>query len=267
MSKYDDDKNKPSLDWVDTDLLQVDNSYQRSIEGVRSQIIIDNIIKNFSWSEFSPITVAKTDTGFYNVIDGQHRFVAASKLKIEKLPCWIIKKTTVADEADTFIGINKNRVQVNNFSMFKARLAKGEEDAVSIQDFCDKNHIAIPASGYVSKPNQTLSLNVIAMNIKKHNEAYLAEAFKLIREALPTLIGQLRADILKTIIKIKIEYGAKIKNEEIIAALKAFGDTSLISIKAAQLKSLDSSIRKLDEAHFKVFCSKIADLRKAAKYE
>ena len=267
MSKYDDDKNKPTLDWVDTNFLQIDNSYQRSIEGKRSQIIIENIIKNFEWSEFSPLKVAKTDTGFYNVIDGQHRFVAASKLKIDKLPCWIIKNTTTSSEADTFIGINKNRVQVNNFSMFKASLAKGDKDAVDIQEFCDKNHIVIPASGYVSKPNQTLSLSVIAMNIKKHNEGYLAEAFKLIREALPTSVGQLRADILKTIIKIKIEYGAKVNNEEIIAALKAFEDTSLISIKAAQLKSLDSSIKKLDEAHFRVFCSKIKELRKAAKYE
>lgn len=267
MSKYDNDKNKPTLDWVNIEYLQIDDSYQRSVEGKRSQIIIDNIIKNFEWSEFSPLTVAKTDTGFYNIIDGQHRFIAASKLKIEKLPCWIIKNTTVADEADTFIGINKNRVQVNNFSMFKASLAKGDENAVAIQEFCDKNNIVIPASGYASKPYHTLSLSVISTNLKKHNDAYLAEAFKLIREALPTSIGQLRADILKTIIKIKIEYGSKVKNDEIIAALKAFGDTNLISIKAAQLKSLDSSVRKLDEAHYKVFCSKISQLRKGQRYE
>ena len=145
-------------------------------------------------------------------------------------------------------------------------MAKGDATALKIEEFCIKNGITIPASGYVSKPNQTLALGTIGKQLNKHNEAYLSEAIKLIREALPTQLGQMRPDILDTIIKLKIEFGAKVKDSEIVAALKNFGDNNLITIKAQQLKSLDSTIKRLSDAHFKVFCSKIKELRKGARY-
>jgi hypothetical protein len=262
MSKYDDDKNKPVLDWVDTDLLLVDNSYQRSVEGKRSQSTIKLIIDNFDWNEFAPLVVAKTPEG-YNVIDGQHRFIAASKLKIEKLPCWIIQKSDVNTQADTFVGINKNRVAVNSYALYKAKLAKNDELAKKVEDFCFNNDIKIPASGYVSKPNHTLALQTISKHIMKHNEAYLSEAIKLIKEALPTAIGQIKPDILDTIIKIKQTY--KVKNEEIIAVIRNFGDNKMISAKARQLKSLDNTVKTLADAHFRVFCAKIKEIRRSVK--
>ena len=263
MSKYDEDKNKPVLDWVKTDLLQIDNSYQRSVDGKRSQMIIDKIKNSFDWNEFSPLTVAKTLEGFYNIIDGQHRFIAASKLKISKLPCWIIHSTNTSEQADTFLGINKNRIAVNNFSIHKAKLAKNDELAVRVEEFCYNNDIKIPASGYVSKPNHTLALGEIAEQLKKHNDIYLSEAIKLIKEAFPTAIGQLRPDILSTIVKVKQQF--KVKNEEIVSAMKNFGDNSMISAKARQLKSLDNTVKNLKEAHFKVFCAKIKEIRRSNK--
>ena len=262
MSIYDNDENKPILNWVDTNLLQVDNTYQRSTEGKRSQNIIKLIINNFDWNEFAPLVVAKTPEG-YNVIDGQHRFIAASKLKIEKLPCWIIKNTDVNAQADSFVGINKNRVTVNNYALYKAKLAKNDELAKKVEEFCFSNNIKIPESGYVSKPNHTLALATITKHIQKNNEAYLSEAIKLIKEAFPSAIGQIKPDILDTIIKVKQTY--KVKNEEIIAAMRNFGDNKMISAKAKQLKSLDNTVKNLQDAHFRVFCAKIKEIRRSVK--
>lgn len=262
MSKYDDDINKPVLDWVDIDLLQVDNSYQRNTEGTRSQSIINTIIKGFDWNEFAPLVVAKTPEG-YNIIDGQHRFIAASKLKINKLPCYIIQKANKDKQADTFVGINKNRVAVNYFALHKARLAKNDELALKIEDFCFNNDIKIPASGYVSKPNHTLALNTIGQQIKKHNEGYLSEAVRLIKEAFPTMLGQIKPDILNTLIKVKQNH--KVRDEELIAAMRNFGDNKMISAKAKQLKSLDNTVKNLQDAHYRVFCAKIKEIRRSVK--
>lgn len=262
MSKYDNDKNKPVLDWIKTDLLLIDNSYQRSVEGKRSQNTIKLIIDNFDWNEFAPLVVAKTPEG-YNVIDGQHRFIAASRLKIEKLPCWIIQKSDVNTQADTFVGINKNRVAVNCYALYKAKLAKNDELAKKVEEFCYNNDIKIPASGYVSKPNHTLALQTISKHLKINDDAYLAEAIKQIKDAFPTAIGQIKPDILDTLIKIKKTY--KVTNEEVIAAMRNFGDNKMISAKAKQLKSLDNTIKNLQDAHFRVFCAKIKEIRRSAK--
>jgi hypothetical protein len=264
MSKYDNDKNKPVLDWIKTDLLLIDNSYQRSVEGKRSQNTIKLIIDNFDWNEFAPLVVAKTPEG-YNVIDGQHRFIAASRLKIEKLPCWIIQQSDVNTQADTFVGINKNRVAVNSYALYKAKLAKNDELAKKVEEFCYNNDIKIPASGYVSKPNHTLALYTISKQIKKHNGAYLAEAIRLIKESFPTSVGQIKPDIIDTLVKLKQEYGSKIKDSEIIAAMRNFGDNKMISAKAKQLKSLDNTIKNLQDAHFRVFCAKIKEIRRSNK--
>lgn len=262
MSKYDTDKNKPVLDWVKTDLLLIDNSYQRSTEGKRSQSTIRLIIDNFNWNEFAPLVVAKTPEG-YNVIDGQHRFIAASKLKIEKLPCWIVQNPDINSQADTFVGINKNRVAVNSYALYKAKLAKNDELAKKVESFCIDNDIKIPASGYVSKPNHTLALATITKQIKNHNEVYLTEAIELIKAAFPTAIGQIKPDILDTLVKVM--QTSKVKKEELIAAMRNFGDNKMISAKARQLKSLDNTVRTLQDAHFRVFCAKIKEIRRSNK--
>lgn len=254
-------KDKPSMAWIKTYLLQVDSTYQRDATGTRSEILIQQIVKNFNWKDFTPLTVVKIDTGHYNIIDGQHRFIAACKLKIDELPCWIVGEESTKDDAQVFLDINKNRVEVNKYAIYKAKLAIKDPQALKIQQFCNDVGISIPFNGYCSQPNMTLALGCIGQHLQRHNSAYLTEAIHSIVKAYPKTTGQLKKDIINTLVKLKIDYGAKIKNDDVIEALKSFKNVNTITSKARELSALDTSLKPAD-AHFKVFINKIKELRK-----
>lgn len=253
---------KPIMAWLDISLLSIDKEYQRDITGERSKKNIEYIVSNFCWEKFTPITVVERGNGLYNIIDGQHRYNAALRLgNIPQLPCWIIKKTSIKEQAETFMGINKNRVFTNPYDLYKAKIAAEDKDALMIDAFCNKAGIIIPFNGYCSNPCMTLALKTIQKHLNLHNDIILIEAINIIKEAFPDKCGQLKADILNTLVCLKIEYGAKIKDKDMIAALVSFETVDKISAKARELKALDSSL-SASESHMKIFLSKLKEVRK-----
>ena len=248
---------KPEMAWVDINKLDVDNSYQRNTNGYRSKENIKKIVSNFCWEEFTPITVVKTEKGTYNIIDGQHRYLACKELGLPII--YVIDED--ADIEVAFIGINKNRVSTNPYDLYKAQIAAENPDAIMIDNFCNKAGIIIPFDGYCSKPCMTLAISTIRKHLKAHNDGYLLEAIKNIRKAFPETKSQIRSEILNTLVELKIEYGAKIKDEEIQQTLIAFESVDRIIAKARELKALDGSI-STGESHKKVFLNKLKEVRK-----
>ena len=251
----------PDMDWIPLDKLIVDHSYQRDTQSKRSKANIDKIVKNFAWSKLTPLTVARRSNNTYAVIDGGHRLEAAKQLgDIEALPCWIIPLISTPGEADSFLGINLGRVAVNNWSIFKAKLARGDKKEADMEAFLNACNIEVPYNGYCSKPNQTLAIACIANHLSKHNDIYLKEAFNLIIKAWPDKKGQLKKDLLDTLVDFKIRNGSKAKDETIIKALQSFEDADRISTKARELRALDSSL-SIRQAHYKVFLNRVREQR------
>lgn len=253
----------PDMDWIDINKLVIDQSYQRDTLSQRSKNNIAKIVKNFAWSKLTPLTVADIQNGTYAVIDGQHRLEAAKQLgDIEELPCYIIPATNQSGQADSFLDINQNRVAVNNYSIYKAKLAKGEKEAANIEAFLNDCNIEIPFNGYCAKPNHTLAIACIATHLRRHNDIYLKEAISLILTAYGDKKGQLKKDLLDTLVDFKIRNGAKAKDDIIIKALRSFDNADRISAKAKELKALDSSLSQR-MAHYKVFLNKVRELNNA----
>lgn len=251
----------PDLDWIDINCLTVDDSYQRDTLSKRSQLNIEKIKKNFAWAKFSPLTVADRGDNTFSIIDGQHRYIAAKELgDIENLPCWIIPQCSTKSQADAFIDINKNRVYVNNWQMYKAKLAANDAFAMQIDEFLKGLDVSIPFNGYCSKPNMTLAIACIGKHLQQHNDAYLAEVITDILKAYPSKVGQIKRDLLETLILFKIRNGAKVNDEMIIKTLKSFDNADRISGKAIDLRALDTSL-SAQEAHYKVFLNKYKEVK------
>lgn len=71
--------------------------------------------------------------GLYEIIDGQHTAIAAATHgAIETLPCLVLDATTVAQRAAAFVGINRDRVPLTPFALYRSRLAAGDEEAVAV---------------------------------------------------------------------------------------------------------------------------------------
>lgn len=175
----------PVLQFLQPDELAIDPAYQRSIEGSDSQQLIRSIARNWNWDLCLPLVVSRRANGGMYVIDGQHRLEAARlRNDIAHLPCVVGDYSDAAAEAANFVHLNKRRRPLTGLDIFKAAVASGDEDAVSISR-------AIAAAKLELAPHQTAAgwkPGMIAHigGIKqawKANPHVAAEALKLLAAA------------------------------------------------------------------------------------
>jgi hypothetical protein len=128
----------PKIAWFPLDQLVIDESYQRSLSNA-SRALIRRLVTRWDWNCFKPLSVAATGGGLYEIIDGQHTAIAAATHgAIELLPCLVLDATTVAQRSAAFVGINRDRVALTPFALFRARLAAEDEEAVAVKAALEK---------------------------------------------------------------------------------------------------------------------------------
>lgn len=239
----------PSFKWVDVNNLLINNKYQRDHSSRASNKNIANIVENFSWSKFTPLTTCDNGDGTFNVIDGGHRLAAAKMLgDIPEVPCWVIPKAEVQEQSDDFVGINRNRVAVNPFQIFYAQAVAEDPKAFKALKFCEDNGIQISRNGAIpNRPEITVALSFIKNKAVSHPEE-LSFVIGVIRQALPGVCGQLKSDIMDCLLKFRLKNGPASEKENVrqllIDTLREFGDVNLISKQALSAHATDGqSIR------------------------
>lgn len=140
MKTFDKDKmakpqgRMPAMQYLPPSELEVDPSYQRSIEGNDSQKLIRAIAAAWRWDLCQTLVVSQRGDKLF-VIDGQHRLEAA-KLRgdIGQLPCIVGEYDTMQQEAEAFTKLNTKRRALSSIEKFNAAVASGDETAVAIRD-------------------------------------------------------------------------------------------------------------------------------------
>ncbi|NYZ17040.1 ParB N-terminal domain-containing protein [Azospirillum sp. RWY-5-1] len=196
---------RPTLAWIDVELLTVDPRYQRSTDSRASRDNIQRIVERFSWRKFQVLTVVATGD-LYAIIDGQHRWEAA-KLHpaVPSVPCMILPEAGLAEDARTFTAINLDRVAVNPFHLHKARLAAGDPDALHLQEVCDRSGIVIPRTNLTPKdlpPRATLALGTIRDCLVNFGDGPTVAALSVLADAFPREPGAVRASLIKAMVQL-----------------------------------------------------------------
>lgn len=183
----------PSIELIPVAKLQIDPSYQRSIETTTSRKLIDAIAQGWDWRLCPPLLVSRRATGMF-VIDGQHRTEAA-KLRgdILWLPCCVSDYASVAEEAEIFVAANRKRRAVSKGDTLRAARAAGDPAAVAIFE-------ALEAAGLTLAPhnnNKALKpgeINCVVALIRCHDQygdELLGAALRLMSIAfVDQVIGQ-----------------------------------------------------------------------------
>lgn len=155
--------NPPRMKVVDPKSLVVDESYQRELSR-QSITMIRKMIANWDWRKFKPPIVAETPDGD-EVIDGQHTAIAAaSNPHVKEILVLVIEAPDMAGRAASFVGHNRERVNLTSMQMHFAAVAAGDEDAMTVQQVCDRAGISIlryPPSGGRFRLGDTLAVVVI----------------------------------------------------------------------------------------------------------
>lgn len=178
----------PSIEWVPTDRLMIDDTYQRTTENYASQRLIKSIAANFDWRLCAPLIVSRRADGNFAVIDGQHRTLAA-KLRhdIPHLPCCLFNYDGPEDEAKMFIAANRSRKPMNRLDDFHAALAAADDEALQIlQLVTDAGlQVARNTSSTSWKPGEIAFTASIASTLRKHGQAIVSQALSHLAEAFP----------------------------------------------------------------------------------
>lgn len=192
---------KPRLVWIDVASLRVDVRYQRSMEGRRSQNLIDRICEKFRWAAFQAIVVTPDDAG-HLVIDGQHRVEVARRLGIARVPAIVVEGLSLSEQAALFVDANQSRVIINPFSLYHARLMAGDAKALAVAAFCRGSGVEIPRSVtqvWKLKPRQTLALKLIEEIALDASDADGRAAISLLLGVWPLAPGALSAVFIRAV--------------------------------------------------------------------
>jgi hypothetical protein len=191
---------RPELRWLpvdrlSVDRLSVDHAYQRTIESRASQRLIERIAANFSWAKFQAILAAPSASE-WKILDGQHRTEGARRCGITEVPAVVIASAELAEQAAAFVGANRDRVAVNKYALYHARLVAGDAEALAVAELAAAVGVAIPRYPIPQdsiKPGVTLALDAFARLPKKHGAAIARLAIGAVADAYRSEPGGLRA--------------------------------------------------------------------------
>lgn len=174
----------PKLDWLPIASLMIETDYQRPVTpgGMNN---IKRIMAAFSWSRFSPVIVRRVPGPheIYEVIDGQHRSIAAKACGYERVPAMIVHCTD-EEAAKIFAAVNGNVTPMQPLAVYKAALAGREKWAIECEAAakaagCHILTYALPKSK--QKPLQTLSVSAVRTVWRTHNPKVLEATFRLLQ--------------------------------------------------------------------------------------
>ena len=227
---------KPELGWLPVARLSVDGRYQRNLESRRSQKLIARIVERFSWSAFQAIVVTECEDG-WAIIDGQHRWTAAKKRGETHVPAIIVKALSVAEQAAIFVSANENRVAVNPFALFHAKLAAKFPSAWKLSRICEQAGLSIPrhqVRGSLLKPGETLALNALERILADYDEPAALLAISAVARAYRGRPTAMRAMLFLAVAEIVANAENQKEKAAAVTALLAAADPDALFMEGRQ---------------------------------
>ncbi len=176
----------PALQYLLPQQLEVDPTYQRSMEEGASQSLIRKIAMFWNWDLCQPLVVARRDDGRLFVIDGQHRLEAA-KLRgdIAQLPAVVVQYASAADEAASFVHLNQQRRPLSKLDVFKAAVASGDAEACAISKAMAEAGLSVAntTNWMCWKPGQLSNVGGIERAWRGHGAWATSTALRVLAQA------------------------------------------------------------------------------------
>lgn len=184
---------EPIFESIDPAALYVDPTYQRDI-GERGIRQIRKMIVGWDWTKFrAPVCSYAEASGqtVLKVIDGQHTAIAAaSHPRIDRIPVQIVEASDTAAQASAFIGQNVDRLGVTKLQLHQAALVAGDEDALTIQQVCDRAGVRMLLTNNGSyDPGDTVAITAIAALVRRHSAMKARQILEVLAKAGLAPIG------------------------------------------------------------------------------
>lgn len=174
----------PLMEWMAPSDLLVEAAYQRDLSP-KSVDLIKRIAERWDWRRFKPPIVAWTERGF-EIIDGQHTAIGAATRGIHTIPVLVVEATDLTDRASAFVGHNQDRLAITPVQMHQAKLAAGDEDALTAQQVIDRAGAKLVVGAYGArgwKPGETVAITTIDQLAKKRGAMHARRVIEVLVKA------------------------------------------------------------------------------------
>ena len=218
---------QPIFESVNPASLYVDGAYQREV-GERGVRQIRRMIESWDWSKYQPpvCTYAEDGTGrtILKVLDGQHTAIAAaSHARIVTIPVMIVEAGDLEAQAKAFIGQNTDRLQVTKLQLHQAAMIAGDEDALTIQQVCDRAGVRmLLANNGKYESGDTVAISAVSAVVRKYTAMNARKILEVLAKAelAPISTPQIRAvEYLMT----APDYADSFEPEDLTAAIVSLG--------------------------------------------
>jgi hypothetical protein len=215
----------PEFRWVDPRTLLVDETYQRGLSR-RSLKLIRSIAEDWDWARFKPPVVANTAGGL-EVIDGQHTAIgAATHGGIREIPVMITAAPGVQDRARSFIGHNRDRLQMTYAQLHAAAIAAADPDALAVVRVCDAAGVRLltcaPPSKYLWKVGESQAYRAIYHLVTDRGPTAAKRILSILVEGGGAPIAEFAIEAVETLL-FHPDYAGQVAAEDIVKALRGLG--------------------------------------------
>ncbi len=193
----------PFLEWIETEKLVVDVTYQREI-GRRGAMNVNQIAENFDWSKFAPVIVAPVEGGLFAIVDGQHRTTAAMLRDQKKVPCQVVQADR-AKQAAAYAAVNGNITKTTAQQLYHAKLAAKDPQALALADVCAAAGVEIVRRNLVQsevKTGQTQAVGALSRCLTIYGRDTLITALQCITQTADGNAGFVRATIIEALCEV-----------------------------------------------------------------
>lgn len=215
----------PSIEWIHLDRLSVDASYQRSTDNDASRRLIRSIAASFDWRLCAPLIVSRRPDGSLVIIDGQHRWAAATmRGDLPHLPCCLYSYDSPEEEARMFIVANRARKAMNRLDDFHAAIAAGDDDALEIRALVKEAGLTVArdTSSEATTPGAVMFTAALATALRKYGAPIVSAALTSMAEAFPGQRLTHGGAIFTGLVTIFANPPGGFDPDELVPALKTF---------------------------------------------
>jgi hypothetical protein len=184
--------NLPVLQYLSPAQLQIDPSYQRSIDNGQSRNLIARIAREWNWDlcqvlvvsrRGSPESRASGEQGLF-VVDGQHRLQAArARPDIAQLPCVVATYASAQEEAAIFAKLNRQRTPLKAIDIFKAAVAGKDAEACKLMSLIAQAGLTLATStnNVDQKPGAVSNIGGIREAKRLYGDKATVKALRIMR--------------------------------------------------------------------------------------
>lgn len=241
---------QPSIEWIHLNRLSIDGAYQRSTDNEASRRLITSIAAKFDWRLCAPLVVSRRADDTLTIIDGQHRWMAASKRDdIPQLPCCVFRYESTKEEARMFILANRARKPMNRLDDYFAALAAADEDALEIQQLvADAGlQVARNTSSSAWRPGEIAFTSAMASSVRRFGPAITSAVLTNMAVAFPNQKLTHGGAIFGGLVRIMSRPGPDFDPDRLVSALQT-RTADEWGLYAAGLKGGDMRVAALHDA-------------------